>query len=472
MSRWVVLFASVLVACSSGGADQHPVGDEVTDMAMPPNQDAGGERPDLAPAVDLALPPAEGKPLWGRSYNAQAEDVAVGKDGAIYLTGQFFRADFGDGQVTSNGVSDGFLIKFDKVGQRLWARTFGRAYSDVPRRVTVDAAGNAVVVGYSLRSDTTSTHDAFVVYYDAAGGQRFFRAYGGPLDSAVDGAMSAAFASDGSVYVTGGFEDRINFGGGDLVSAGKRDIFLAQLSATGAHLLSKRWGFTESDQAHSVSVFPDGDILLSGHGGYPIDFGDGMTGTNPDVDTFVVRLSPAGAARYSKRFLVSPYSLVVSTTAPDGSFWLAGDTNRALDLGSGPRSSPTGRALFAAHFASTGEPGAIHLTPTESGTYVNAVAVDSTGQIVLGGVAGGEVDFGLGKTSATAGSCFFLKQAASGTVRWVHRFGNTRGTAYDEVKGVAIAPGDQVVAGGYLSMMTRLGSVALSPYGYMVTVTP
>lgn len=439
---------------------------------MPMPRDGASTLPDLTPVADMALPAAEGKPLWGRSYGAQVEDVAAAADGSIYLAGQFSKADFGDGQVTSNGVSDGFLIKFDAVGQRLWARTFGRAYRDVPSKVAVDKSGNAAVVGYSLRTSGTGTHDAFVAYYDASGSQKFFRTYGGPVDTAVDTGTSVAFGNDGSVYVTGGFEDRINFGGGDLVSTGDRDIYLLQLSASGAHVFSKRWGFTGYDQARAMTVLPDGDVLLNGTGGYPIDFGDGAVGTDPMVDTFLVRFSPQGVVRWSKRFKVAPSSGTVVAAAPDGTLWMAGDTNLAINLGGGPRPSPTGRGLFSGHFSGAGEHIASYVIPSNSTSYVNASAVDASGQLVFGGVVEGDINFGPGPMPAAAGTCFFLKQAASGLVRWAHRFCAANPSYDNQVQGVTVAPNGQVLAGGSLSEATQVGTVSLSPWGFLLTVTP
>lgn len=464
---WLAL--SVLVGCSRGGAG--PADDPSVDLALPGQMvDGSMGMPDLAPSPDLALPPAEGKPLWGRSYAAvDVRDVATSADGSIYLTGTFGRADFGDGTVSSNGSSDGFLIKFDKNGQRLWARTFGRSFADVPTKLAVDKSGNAASVGYSLRLDGTGTHDAFVAYYDSGGTQKYFRAYGGPLDTAVDTAMAVAFAADGSLYVSGGFEDRINFGGGDLISAGTRDIYLLQLSAAGSYVFAKRWGFTDYDQSSAMAVLPGGDVLLAGTAGYPIDFGDGNVGSDPSVDTFLVRFSPQGVARLSKRFKIHPSSVTFVAAAPDGSYWYAGDTNTTVDFGGGPRSSPTGRALFTAHYSSENAYLEAFLIPTQPTTYLTCIEIDASGQLILGGQVNGDVDFGLGTTMASAGNVFFLKRTG-GVTRWVHRFGSG---SFDKTQGVAINPSTlQVHAAGALSNTVTLGSVSLSPSAFLLTTTP
>lgn len=462
------LLISCLVGCTESNVGQDP--DPTVDLAMTEQPGDGGGTADLQAPGDLALPFAEGKPLWTRSgYNAETADVAVGPDGSLFMTGRFTSADFGDGTVSAAGNGDGFLIKFDKNGQRLWARTFGRAFADAPNRLAVDKSGNVAVVGYSLRQNDTSSHDAFVAYYASDGVQKYFKTFGGPLATAVDTARSAGFAADGSLYVTGGFEDRIDFGGGTLVAAGSRDIYLLQLSATGAHLLSKRWGFTAYDQSSALAVLPDGDVLITGTGGYPIDFGDGMVGTDNTVDTFLVRLSPQGVARWSKRLHISPYSGVLTAAAPDGSLWFAGDTNRAVDFGGGVRTSPTNRALFSAHYAGSGAHLDSFLIPSNGGTLVSAMAVDSTGQVLLGGQVSGAIDFGLGPTTAAAGSAYFLKHAATGQVRWAHRFG---GTGSDQVNGIAVGADNRVAVGGVVTQASTVGTVALSPFGFLLAVTP
>lgn len=463
----------LLLGCSQGGL---PGGEEPpADLTSTADPDLGsgpdlGGGPDLVPAADLALPPAEGKPLWGRSYaQASVKDVAVAPDGSIYMTGSFYRADLGEGQVSSSGNSDVFLIKHDKVGQRLWTRTFGRSYSDVPDRLAVDKDGNAAVVGYSLRSGDTGTHDAFVAVYGPTGTQRFFRSYGGPKPNAVDTARAVAFAADGGLWVAGGFEDRIDFGGGELISAGDRDLYLLRLSSSGAHILSKRYGFTGYDQASGVAVLPDGDVVLTGSGGYPIDFGDGNVGTDPMVDSYLVRLAPDGKARWSKRYRLRPYSGRNVTTGPGGTVWLYGDQNGTVDYGGGPRTPATGRGVFWAQYAGDGAHLSSFVLPSNSGIYLNHAVIDESGQIVSGGRAEGDVDFGAGNTTAAAGRAFFFKSTADGRVRWAHRFGGDGSD--DESLGVGLLPGGQIVVGANPSKASTLGAATVGPGASIITVT-
>ena len=87
--------------------------------------------------------------------------------------------------------------------------------------------------------DVTSVglYDAFVVKYDAQGGLLWSKQFGSP-----DGDHVLAVAVDASrnVWVTGYFNGTVSFGGAPLTSAGNADIYIAKYAADGTHLWSKR----------------------------------------------------------------------------------------------------------------------------------------------------------------------------------------------------------------------------------------
>ena len=452
--------------CSKGGAGPN----SPDDLGMgDPGRDGG--RLDLAASADLALPPAEGKPVWGRSYKNPGNNVggvAVGPDGAVYLTGSFAVTDFGDGEVTAQGALDCFLLKFDKNGQRLWARTFGRGLTDWPSSIAVDRAGNAVLTGVST-SSTTGRGDAFVAYYESSGAQRYFKQFGIPSASSKQTpAIAAGFGIDGSVYFTGAFEDRINFGGGELVAVGGMDIYLVQLSAAGTLVFAKSWGNYNTDVARALSMTPDGDVLLTGTGIGAIDFGDGSKGT-PVESSFLVRLSTQGVGRWSKRWALDANTLLVKS-APDDTVWVGLDLNdHAVDLGGGPRSAPTGHGLMTAHFTGAGAYLDSFLLSSSASSYYTALAVDGTGQVLAGGVIDGDIDFGFGPTTNSSGKAFFLKQSSRGQVRWVQRLSATENV---NIEGVAASPDNSVLIGGSIDGNVKLGTVSLTPHTFVLSLTP
>ncbi|KYF82590.1 hypothetical protein BE18_44670, partial [Sorangium cellulosum] len=90
------------------------------------------------------------------------------------------------------------------------------------------------------------------------------RGYGG---AGADAGWSIASDTAGNYYVTGSFEGTVDFGAGPLTSAGPTDVFLLKLDPAGALLWSKRFGSDSADTGHAVAVDGSGNVLLAGiHG--------------------------------------------------------------------------------------------------------------------------------------------------------------------------------------------------------------
>jgi uncharacterized protein (TIGR03437 family) len=185
--------------------------------------------------------------------------------------------------------------------------------------MTTDAAGNVYLVGETssddlptrggaqpVRSvDNPSTcidgcTDAFVIKLNAADNSVAFATYlGGKLP---DFGFGLAVANDGSVYLTG-WTESLDFpttrGAVGSVLGGRRDAFVARLSADGSTLLySTLLGGLDSDRGFYVAVDAAGNAYVTGRTQsndfptvQPFQVGLG----NPfDVDGFVTKLNPYG----------------------------------------------------------------------------------------------------------------------------------------------------------------------------------
>ncbi len=104
-----------------------------------------------------------------------------------------------------------FIIKYDSVGNIIWAKT-GDNVSNGGGGITVDDAGNLYVTGnywnatmqigpFTLHNSLHKKGEIFLAKYDAAGNELWAKNFGGPNDDAVAGISYA----DGRIYLTGGF---------------------------------------------------------------------------------------------------------------------------------------------------------------------------------------------------------------------------------------------------------------------------
>jgi Secretion system C-terminal sorting domain/Beta-propeller repeat len=135
--------------------------------------------------------------VLGGTDDDDGRDLAVDKQGNIYLVGDLKSTDFpttaGAFQPNNNGTTsnhEGFVIKFDKNGQLLWSTYLGGGDWDGANGVFVDAADQAFVVVETYSADFPVTNDAFqsikdtsddygIVRFDKAGGVVWSTFFGG-----------------------------------------------------------------------------------------------------------------------------------------------------------------------------------------------------------------------------------------------------------------------------------------------------
>ena len=120
-----------------------------------------------------------------------SRSVAVDASGNAYISGQFnATADFGGGVLTSAGMLDAYVAKFDTSGNHVWSQRFGDAQNQQGRRVTVDSAGNVIFHGYIQGSanfgcgaiSSAGGFDTFLAKLNSAGTCVFSNRYGDGSD--------------------------------------------------------------------------------------------------------------------------------------------------------------------------------------------------------------------------------------------------------------------------------------------------
>jgi hypothetical protein len=221
--------------------------------------------------------------------------------------------------------------------------------------------------------------------------------FGGPYQDFGNGV--AVDKRDGSVYLTASFSDPVDFGGGLIIGTSGSNILLAKYAADGSYLWAKAFPGTGSGAAMAAAVDANGNVIITGYFTSSFNFGGGSLVSAGGSDIFVVKLTAAGEHVWSKRF-GSDYS--------------------------------------------GGWPG------DEGGC---AIAVDSSGNVLVGGQFNGTVNFG-GATFSSGGTAgnkdgFVLKLSGlNGSHLWSKQIGDIN--SGDTVKGVATdSTGNVVVTGMY-----------------------
>ena len=358
---------------------------------------------------------AQNSRIWATYYGqvnaAEGFSVATDAAGNVYLAGitnDSTGIAAGGFQDTLGGGIDGFLVKFDASGNRLWATYYGGLYQDQVFSVATDAAGNVYLAGTTSSptgiasggfQDTllAAAGDAFLVKFDANGNRLWATYYGGSI-----GATGNSVATDaaGNVYLAGTTADStgIASGGFQNTCGGGQDAFLVKFDTNGNRLWATYYGGSGAEWGNSVATDAAGNVYLAGTttstdsiaaGGFKNIFGRGFW------DSFLVKFDANGnrlwATYYGGMF---DNGNSVATDAA-GNVYLAGTTTDSTGIASGGfqntfgggldllygdaylvKFDANGNRLWATYYGGSGD---------EIG---NSVATDAAGNVYLAGLTG------------------------------------------------------------------------------------
>ncbi len=268
--------------------------------------------------VFLARYDTGGNYLWAKSMGSNSTDrgqsLVVDTSGNVYVTGTFSStANFNSGgsgdTLKSAGGLDIFVAKYDAGGNFFWAKSMGGKGADYGYGVVVDGSGNVYVTGvfYSDTADfnpggsggkliSAGDQDGFLARYDAGGNYLWAKNIGG---SGRDWGYGIAMDGSDNVCVTGTFSGTADFNpggsGGELMSAGGQDVFLARYDTGGSYLWAKNMGGIGGDEGWGVAVDGSGNVYGTGRFSDTADFNpggsNGMLKTAGSADVFVVKFA-------------------------------------------------------------------------------------------------------------------------------------------------------------------------------------
>lgn len=309
----------------------------------------------------------DGNLLWAKTFGGPSAFVTVkaaGIDGAgnLVVAGTYTGdIDFGGAGLTYQAFTTNmFVVKFDINGEPMWSRRFTGGLAEITA-VTGDALGYTVLAGYHgstfdfgggpLDADL---YDVFVARYSPTGAHVWSQSFGeaGTYQYAFDAATDAA----GSVFITGHFNSTVDFGGGDLTSAGGWDAFVARFNGAGAHQWSRSFGDANTQRAYSLAVDGAGDVTVAGHFFGTVDFGGGPLTADP-LDFYAARFDGNGNHLWSRRLDLynlgmkndKPYAIAAAANA-NGDLALAGSFTESVDCGGGALASHGSFDTFVAAY--------------------------------------------------------------------------------------------------------------------------
>ncbi len=194
---------------------------------------------------------SNGNFIWAKSIRGTSGDwsnsIAIGPDGDLYITGGFegiadFDPSAAEAKLHSHGIGDIFVQKLDANGNFIWVKSMGGAANDYGSAVTTDISGNIYVTGIYqgtadfdpsnaiLNQSSNGDSDVFVHKLDKESNFLWVETFG---STAYDAGLSLVTDAANAVYITGTFQDKVDFGerlSSNLNSASSNDIFVLKIN--------------------------------------------------------------------------------------------------------------------------------------------------------------------------------------------------------------------------------------------------
>jgi hypothetical protein len=264
----------------------------------------------VGPGAFLVKLNPQGNFVWQRGANGQFLSMAIRANGNLVVGGVLNGpTDFGGGTLTPDGP-DALLLELTATNQFVRAKTFtgGTAGSSQSIGHLTLGASDEVVIDGNFESGISLGGATFSGPPAGSGGTNGFVAKLGPtfdhLASIDLKAQTNLFYlgpvgtdSAGNVFVGGGFDSTVDLGGGTLVCAGGRDIFLGKLDPSLAHVWSKRIGDANDQLLTTLAMDAEGNLGIAGQYNGNLNLGCGAfpNVTPPAKEMFVARIATTGA---------------------------------------------------------------------------------------------------------------------------------------------------------------------------------
>lgn len=325
---------------------------------------------------------------WMKSYGGDdgASAMVSVSDGYVLVA---------DTSSRSNGSEDLYLIKTDKNGNSLWARTFGGQKYEMPGGIVAVGDGY-VIAGMTQSFGPNDDGDIYLVKTDLSGNLVWQKNFGG---AGRETGYGIARASDGYVIVgslrdPNNADDHIYLLKTDLSgnqvwqktynsreagyaitavsdgyvitgkSRGDKGVLLMKIDLTGNMVWEQYYGGRWSDEGRSVIAVSDGYVIA----GTTSSYGAGMG------DIYLIKADTGGNFLWQKTFGGSSYEEGNAVTAVDGGYAVVGYTALPNDGGHYDmyliKTDADGKEIWNGTYGTTGMTEEANALAVDDGCYV------------------------------------------------------------------------------------------------------
>lgn len=401
--------------------------------------------------------------VWAHSASGISDEFAVSNvvdsAGNNYVTGYFHGPNVTFDTITLNNTTanndDGFLTKYDKNGNVLWAVSFGGNFKDRPSAIAAGPEGTLYITGI-YETSSFGYPDLFIAKFDTAGNALWNRQAGGTF---IDDVTGITVNSSGNFYLSGYFYYDITFDNISLVNSGLySDAFIAKYDSSGHAIWAKSAGTDGYEFTSDITSDASGNVYMIGYfetDSITFDTITLLNTSSTSSDLFIVKYDSSGNVLWAKQAGGALEETAAAITADDsGNVYMTGNfSSITLNLGAFQLNItyPGVPDVFVVKYSSSGNV----IWATSAGgvldDYARAIAVDSSGNCyVTGSFKSLIFNYGTNSINNYTSSggftdVFVLKCDSAGNPGWLTGAG---GNDFDQPGGIAVANNGSIVVSG------------------------
>ncbi len=315
---------------------------------------------------------ATGMPVWATQSVGYCQvgnaNIFADAAGNVYTAGQF--SDSLTLESTRLwGASQTFVAKLDANGNLLWAKQSKGTGSSGARGVTADANGNMIVTGFLENKDTFGTtvltsagvFDAYLIKYNTNGTVTWGKRIGGVGPTNLNEGYGICSDATGNIYITGNVQGSVDLGTVTLSGNGSPCFFIAKFDSSGNSVWAKSpTGSADmASRGYGLAIDKNNNLYATGEflGTVAFDATPSITcsgGVHGSYDVFVVKFNSSGSAVWSVAAGGAGDDAGNSVSANAGTISVTGGYAGAANFGSLSLSSPlAGSNSFVARLSDT-----------------------------------------------------------------------------------------------------------------------
>ncbi len=242
---------------------------------------------------DIIIDPVS---IWSTYYGGTAFDegrsICTDNSGNVYVVGSTGSTNFPTNELPGAyyqpnraGGSDLFILKFNSIGERLWATYYGGSAGEEGYSACTDNSGALFVAGETKSpdfpvqalpgayNDTTFAgvqNDIFILKFSSSGSRLWATYYGG---ISADYLRCICVDNSGNLYATG-YTISKNFPTQELVGAYNKDTFISgsdsyilKFDSNCARIWATLFGGSSYEVGYSICTDNSGNLYATGHTG-------------------------------------------------------------------------------------------------------------------------------------------------------------------------------------------------------------